>query len=321
MHRAFSCAQSFFQCRAQAQSFLPCTELFPVHRAFSCAQSFFLCTELFHEHRAFYCAQSLFLCAELFPVHRAFCRAQSFLPCTELSAVRRAFSSAQSFLPYTELWGPKPVIPTNVLAPKPPCLVQTPCAKTAKSCAFCDCTPEFYGGILYWLLEKQGKLYFLQSSQTKGIDVLASKKPSLVQTPCAKTAKSCAFCDSLPVSALECFSANETGGLWLWLGAFEKSRLYRCQSTPGPPMPVFCGAELFPVHRAFSCAQSFVLASKKPSLVQTPCAKTAKSCAFCDCTPEFYGGILFLLLEKQGKLYFLQSSQTKGRGETNFFDA
>ena len=74
----------------------------------------------------------------------------------------------------TELWVPKPVIPTNVLAPKPPCLVQTPCAKTAKSCAFCDCTPEFYGGILYWLLEKQGKLYFLQSSQTKGRDVLAA---------------------------------------------------------------------------------------------------------------------------------------------------
>ena len=97
---------------------------------------------------------------------------------------------------------------------------------------------------MYWLLEKQGKLYFLQSSQTKGIDVLASKKPSLVQTPCAKTAKSCAFCDSLPVSALECFSVFDTGGLWLWLGAFEKSRLYRCQSTPGPPMPVFCGTEL-----------------------------------------------------------------------------
>ena len=160
--------------------------------------------------------------------------------------------------------------------------------KTAKSCAFCDCTPEFYGGILYWLLEKQGKLYFLQSSQTKGRDVLASKKPSLVQTPCAKTAKSCAFCDSLPVFAfaafatlvclrncvflckgtklkivmpvfaLECFSAFDTGGLWLWLGAFEKSRLYRCQSTPGPPMPVFCGTELSAVHRAFRCAQSFL---------------------------------------------------------------
>ena len=69
------------------------------------------------------------------------------------------------------------------------------------------------------------------------------------------------FSDCLPVFALECFSAFDTGGLWLWLGAFEKSRLYRCQSTPGPPMPCFV-------------AQSFVLASKKPSLVQLPCAKT-----------------------------------------------
>ena len=92
---------------------------------------------------------------------------------------------------------------------------------------------------MYWLLEKQGKLYFLQSSQTKGRDVLASKKPSLVQLPCAKTAKSCAFCDSLPVSASVCVFAFDTGGLGLWLVAFEKSGLYRCQSTPGPPMPCF----------------------------------------------------------------------------------
>ena len=35
----------------------------------------------------------------------------------------------------------------------------------------------------------------------------------VLPTPCAKTAKSCAFCDSLLVSALECFSANETGVL------------------------------------------------------------------------------------------------------------
>ena len=46
------------------------------------------------------------------------------------------------------------------------------------------------------------------------------------------------FWDCTPVLA------NETGGLGLWLGAFEKSRLYRCQSTPGPPMPDFCGTEL-----------------------------------------------------------------------------
>ena len=35
-------AQSFFQCRAQAQSFFLCTELSVVHRAFRCAQSFVL---------------------------------------------------------------------------------------------------------------------------------------------------------------------------------------------------------------------------------------------------------------------------------------
>ena len=68
-----------------------------------------------------------------------------------------------------------------------------------------------------------------------------------------KTAKSCAFCDSLPVSASVCVFAFDTGGLWLWLGAFEKSGLYRCQSAPGPPMPVFCGTELLPVVPSFSC--------------------------------------------------------------------
>ena len=123
---------------------------------------------------------------------------------------------------------------------------QQPCAKAKEfgEAEFWDSMPVFYGGILYWLLEKQGKLYFLQSSQTKGRDVLASKKPSLVQLPCAKTAKSCAFCDSLPVSASVCVFAFDTGGLGLWLGALGRSRLYRCQSVPGPPMPCFCGTEL-----------------------------------------------------------------------------
>ena len=137
---------------------VPCTELFPVHRAFSCAQSFFLCTELFPVHRAF------FLCAELFPVHRAFSCAQSFLPCTELSVVHRAFYCAQSFLPCTELCFGS--LCNLGLSKKLRFSLQR--HKTAKSCAFCDCTPEFYGGILFLLLEKQGKLYFLQSSQTKG---------------------------------------------------------------------------------------------------------------------------------------------------------
>ena len=99
---------------------------------------------------------------------------------------------------------------------------------------------------MYWLLEKQGKLYFLQSSQTKGRGVLlpplqpgfakdtaflsAKAKSSRIRhspnsrtvcrfpvlpTPCAKTAKSCAFCDSLPVSASVCVFAFDTGGLGL----------------------------------------------------------------------------------------------------------
>ena len=87
-------ARSFFQCRAQAQSFLPCPELSAVHRAFCRAQSFFQCTELFPVHRAFSSAQSFFLCAELFPVRRAFSCAQSFFLCAELFPVHRAFSSA-----------------------------------------------------------------------------------------------------------------------------------------------------------------------------------------------------------------------------------
>ena len=61
----------------------------------------------------------------------------------------------------------------------------------------------------------------------------------VLPTPCAKTAKSCAFCDSLPVFALVCVFAFDTGGLGLWLGAFGKLGLYRCQSVPGPPMPCF----------------------------------------------------------------------------------
>ena len=44
----------------------------------------------------------------------------------------------------------------------------------------------------------------------------------VLPTPCAKTAKSYAFCDSMPVLALECFSAYGTGGLRLWLEAFGK---------------------------------------------------------------------------------------------------
>ena len=88
--------------------------------------------------------------------------------------------------------------------------------------------------------KKAGKFYFLQSSQTKGRGVLlhlvtpvlsaAVCKSSRIRhspnsgtvrrfpvlpTPCAKTREfgEAEFSDCLPVFALECFSANETGVL------------------------------------------------------------------------------------------------------------
>ena len=74
-----------------------------------------------------------------------------------------------------------------------------------------------------------------------------------MQLPCAKTREfgEAEFSDCLPVSALVCVFAFDTGGLGLWLGAFGWSKLYRCQSVPGPPMPCFV-AQSFqpPVHRA-----------------------------------------------------------------------
>ena len=49
--------------------------------------------------------------------------------------------------------------------------------------------------------------------------------------------------DSLPVFALECVFAFDTGGLGLWLGAFGKTGLFMCQSVPGP-LSLFCDTEL-----------------------------------------------------------------------------
>ena len=122
---------------------------------------------------------------------------------------------------------------------------------------------------MYWLLEKQGKLYFLQSSQTKGRGVLAQKQSSLVQLPCAKTREfgEAEFSDCLPVSALVCVFAFDTGGLGLWLGAFGRSRLYRCQSVPGPPMPCFV-------------AQSFAFASGNSCFTNSRVQKLQKALLF-----------------------------------------
>ena len=74
----------------------------------------------------------------------------------------------------------------------------------------------------------------------------------VLPTPCAKTREfgEAEFSDCLPVFALVCVFAFDTGGLGLWLGAFGRSRLYSCQSVPGPPMPCFV-ARCFGVwHRA-----------------------------------------------------------------------
>ena len=117
-------------------------------------------------------------------------------------------------------------------------------------------------------LEKQGKLYFFKSSQTSRERRFGSlcnqvlPKTLRFSLQRHKTAKSCAFCDSLPVLALELGtphpnSAPLNSGLWLgafgkvwlfrcqsgirglWLEAFGKKRFFRCQSTPGPPKPCF----------------------------------------------------------------------------------
>ena len=89
---------------------------------------------------------------------------------------------------------------------------------------------------------------------------MASKYSCLAQTPCAKTREvgEAEFSDCLPVSASVCVFAFDTGGLGLWLGAFGRSRLYRCQSVPGPPMPCFV-------------AQSFVLAAFATLVCQRNC--------------------------------------------------
>ena len=74
---------------------------------------------------------------------------------------------------------------------------------------------------------------------------MASKKPSLVQLPCAKTREfgEAEFSDYLPVSALVCVFAFDTGGLGLWLEGLSKEGLFGCQSVPGP-LSLFCDTEL-----------------------------------------------------------------------------
>ena len=79
--------------------------------------------------------------------------------------------------------------------------------------------------------------------------VLASKKPSLVQLPCAKTREfgEAEFSDCLPVSALVCVFAFATL-------VCQRNCVFPCKDTKaqefglcrilGIVMPVFCGTEL-----------------------------------------------------------------------------
>ena len=141
---------------------------------------------------------------------------------------------------------PKPVIPTNAFAAFATLVCQRNCVflcKGTKAQEFCkaeflDSLPGFCGGILYWLLEKQGKLYFLQSSQTKGRGVLAAFATSVCQSNCVFLCKGTKLQnsakpnsgDSLSVFALECVFAFDTGGLGLWLEGLSKEGLFGCQS-------------------------------------------------------------------------------------------
>ena len=123
---------------------------------------------------------------------------------------------------------------------------------------------------------------------------MASKYSCLTQTPCAKTREfgEAEFSDCLPVSASVCVFAFDTGGLGLWLGAFEKSGLYRCQSVPGPPMPCFA-AQSFGLCNSARCLRSLCSVDMTAFAVFAtlicqinivfPCkdTKAAKSCAFC----------------------------------------
>ena len=209
----------------RAQSFFQCR-----------AQSFFLCTELFPVRRAFSCAQSFFLCAELFPVHRAFSCAQSFLPCTELSVVHRAFRCAQSFLLCTEL---SAVHRALFWQPLQPWFVKETAFFFAKA-------QKLQKAALFAIVCR----FPLLRLETHVLPIALCKSTRIRLVPNSG--------DSLPVFALECFSAFDTGGLGLWLGAFGRSRLYRCQSVPGPPMPCFV-------------AQSFVLAAFATLVCQRNC--------------------------------------------------
>ena len=107
-----------------------------------------------------------------------FCRLCNFdLPNKQRFSLQRHKSTRIRLVPNSwivcfELWhralGAKACHPDQRFCRWKLLFYQQPCAKAKEfgEAEFWDSMPVFYGGILYWLLEKQGKLYFLQSSQT-----------------------------------------------------------------------------------------------------------------------------------------------------------
>ena len=242
------------------------TELLPVHRAFSLRY-----TELFPTS-----AQSF-----LPPVHRAqhllhrappndtellHCGTQGSSPLQPPSRlmIHRAFSlGAQSF----------------VLAAFATLVCQRNCVFLCKGTKLKIVMPVFCGTELRFGIEILMSCANFGSLCNLG---LSKKLRFSLQRHKTREFGEAEFSDCLPVSALVCVFAFVTGGLGLWLGAFGRSRLYRCQSTPGPLMPCFV-------------TQSFVLAAFATLICQInsvfPCkdTKAAKSVAFCDSLPVFCG--------------------------------
>ena len=132
----------------------------------------------------------------------------------------------------------------------------------------------------------------------------------------------------------------------------QRNCVFLCKGTKLKiVMPVFCDTELrFGIEKAISCATALCQNPRiRRSRILGIVCRFSPWYAFLPLIPAVWGfglGLLggqgfigakasldplcrafvaqsfgFAAFKKAGKLYFLQSSQTKGRGETNFFDA
>ena len=133
----------------------------------------------------------------------------------------------------------------DVLTSKQSSLVQTPCAKTAKSCAFCDCTPVSQKAALFATVRR---FPVLPTSLCKSSRILQSRILGIVCRfslwnvfPPMKPAFF--FPNSAPLNSGLWLTAFGKLGLFrcqsgirrLWLEAFDKSGFFRCQSRSSRP--------------------------------------------------------------------------------------